>query len=185
MGRSPAERTRGRSVSWNILKHGGFLMRKPKLLIAALAASALGAIVPMPAAADVGVFLDVAPPAPRYEVVPAPRHGYVWEPGYWDWRHGRYAWVQGHWIREKRGMYWHPSHWEHRDGRWVLERGGWHRDKWNGRNYARRDTDHDGIPNRRDRDMDNDGVPNRRDFDRDNDGIPNRVDRAPNNPRVR
>ena len=27
--------------------------------------------------------VDVAPPAPRVEVVPAPRAGYVYEPGYW------------------------------------------------------------------------------------------------------
>ena len=145
-------------------------MRRPKLLLAALAASTLGAI-PLVARADVGVYLDVAPPPPHHEVIPAPRHGFAWEPGYWDWRHGRYHWVRGHWIRERRGMYWHPSHWEHRDGRWVLERGGWHRDRWQPRHYAERDRDHDGIPDRWDR-------------DRDNDGVANRYDARPNNPRI-
>ncbi|HSN19749.1 MAG TPA: hypothetical protein VLS49_03680 [Usitatibacter sp.] len=146
-------------------------MRIPKLLLAALAASTLGAIVPLPASADVGVYLDVAPPAPRHEYVPAPRHGFVWEPGYWDWRHGRYFWVPGHWVRARHGMYWHPSHWENHGGRWVLERGGWHREPWEARRYAERDRDHDGIPNRWDR-------------DRDNDGVPNRYDARPNNPYV-
>jgi hypothetical protein len=172
MGMSPAEASRKRSVSWNDAPtKEESIMRKSKLLVAALAASTLGALAPLPAPAAVGVYLDVAPPAPRHEVIPAPRHGYVWEPGFWDWRHGRYVWQPGYWVRERRGMYWHPSRWEYRDGRWVLERGGWHRDRWEGRRYAYRDRDHDGIPNRVDR-------------DRDNDGVPNRWDARPNNPRV-
>lgn len=125
-------------------------MPRSKLILASLAASAAFAAIPLPVSADVGVYLDVAPPPPREEVVPAPRHGLVWEPGYWDWRHGRYVWVRGHWIRERHGMYWHPSHWENRGGHWVLERGGWHRERWEPRHYAERDRDHDGVPNRYD-----------------------------------
>jgi hypothetical protein len=63
-------------------------MIKRKLLIAALAFSSIG-LAPLPAAAAVEVYLDVAPPAPRYEVVPAPRRGYVWQPGFWEWRGDR------------------------------------------------------------------------------------------------
>jgi hypothetical protein len=129
-------------------------MLRPKLVVASLAAAAAFAAIPFPAAAAV-VYLDVAPPPPRHEVIPAPRHGFAWEPGYWDWRHGRYVWVAGHWIRERRGMYWHPSHWEYRNGRWVLERGGWRRERWEARHYAERDRDHDGVPNRYDRAPDN------------------------------
>ncbi len=138
-------------------------MPKTKLLLASFAAASAFAAIPLPAAAEVGVYLDAAPPPPRHELVPVPRHGFVWEPGYWDWRHGHYMWVDGHWIRERRGLYWHPSHWESRDGRWVLERGGWHRDRWEPRRYAERD----------------------RDRDRDRDGVPNRFDRAPDDPYVR
>jgi hypothetical protein len=131
-------------------------MWKRKLLLGALMASSIG-VIPMQASAEAGFFVDVAPPAPRVEVVPAPRAGYVWAPGYWDWRNGRHAWVRGHWERERRGMAWHPSRWEERNGRWALERGRW--------------------------DKDRDGVPNRVDRDRDGDGVPNRYDRAPDNPR--
>jgi len=152
-------------------------MKHRKLLLAALAVSSIG-LVPLPAAAAVSVYLDVAPPAPRYEVLPAPRHGYVWQPGFWEWRGDRYYWRKGYWVRERPGYYFHPSRWEQRDGRWYLERGGWHRER-----YAMRDRDRDGIPNRYDRDRDNDGVPNRYDRDRDNDGVPNRADSAPDNPR--
>ena len=152
-------------------------MMQRKLLLAALAVSSIG-LVPLPAAAAVSVYLDVAPPAPRYEVLPAPRHGYIWQPGFWEWRGDRHYWRKGYWVRERPGYYFHPSRWEQRDGRWYLERGGWHRER-----YAMRDRDRDGIPNRYDRDRDNDGIPNRYDRDRDNDGVPNRVDSAPDNPR--
>jgi hypothetical protein len=140
-------------------------MRKPKLLLAALAATTVLGAIPVTASAAVDFYVNVAPPPPREEVVPAPRHGFAWDPGYWDWRHGRYVWVRGHWIRERHGMYWHPSHWVERDGHWVLERGGWHRDRWEARRYAERERD--------------------RHYDRDHDGVPNRYDPAPNNPYVR
>jgi hypothetical protein len=145
------------------------IMRRTKLLIAARAAAPTRGACPRAASAAVDFYVNVAPPPPRHEVIPAPRHGYVWDPGYWDWRHGRYVWVEGHWIRERRGMYWHPSHWAERNGHWVLERGGWHRDRWEPRRYA---------------DRDRDGIPDRVDRDRDNDGVPNRYDARPNNPRV-
>jgi hypothetical protein len=145
-------------------------MWKRKLLIAALLASTLG-VVSVPASADVGIYLDVAPPPPRYEVVPAPRAGFIWAPGFWEWRNGRHYWARGHWERERHGYYWHPSRWEQRDGRWAFERGGWNRERWEDRRVAR------GYGDR-----DRDGVPNRFDRDRDGDGVPNRYDRAPDNP---
>jgi hypothetical protein len=145
----PAERARKRWVTWKRDRSKETnIMLKPKLLLASLAAASAFAAIPLPASAAVGVYVDVAPPPPRYEVVPAPRRGFVWDPGYWEWRHGRYIWARGHWVRERHGMYWHPSHWVERDGRWVLERGGWHRERWEARHYARRDSDHDGVPNR-------------------------------------
>jgi hypothetical protein len=112
--------------------------------------------------ATADVFVRVAPPPPRTEVVPAPRRGYVWVPGYWDYRAGRHFWVQGTWVRERHGYRYAEPRWHERDGRWVLERGHWSR--------GGGDRDHDGVPNRYDR-------------DRDNDGVPNRYDSNPNNPR--
>ena len=136
-------------------------MWERKVLLAALIVSSMGA-VSLPASAE--VYIDVAPPPPRHEVVPAPRAGYVWAPGYCDWRGHHHVWVRGHWEREHHGMYWHPNRWVERDGRWSLEHGHWDRQR-----YAMGDRDHDGVPNRYDR-------------DRDGDGVPNRYDRAPDNP---
>jgi hypothetical protein len=150
------------------------MLKRNLLLAAALAVAPLG-FTAIPAVAETGIYIDVAPPAPRYEVVPAARSGFIWQPGVWDWRNGRHVWVKGHWVRERRGYYWHPMRWEQHDGRWMLERGRWDRERYaenRGRNGAMGDRDRDGVPNRFDR-------------DRDGDGVPNRADRAPDNPRVR
>lgn len=155
-------------------------MWKLNSLIAAAALAASG-FAALPAAAAVDVYVDVAPPAPRYEVIPAPRDGFAWQPGYWEWRNGRHVWVRGRWIRERPGMYWHPSRWvQYPDGRWYLERGRWDRqrfaeNRWDDRRFRGRGMNPEG-------DRDRDGIPNMHDRDRDGDGVPNRFDERPNNP---
>ena len=86
-----------------------------------------------------------APPPPRHEAVPPARAGYVWAPGYWDWRGHRHVWVNGHWERARHG-YVTTSRGGSRNGdRWRLHRGAW----------SRGDRDHDGVPNAVDRHPDN------------------------------
>jgi hypothetical protein len=135
---------------------------KRKLLLAALAVSSIG-ITPL-ASAAVNLYVDTAPPAPRYEVVPAPRAGYVWQSGYWDWNNGHHNWHKGYWVKEKHGYYYHPSRWEQRDGRWTLEHGRWDKERY----AAHNDRDHDGVANKYDKDRDGDGVPNKYDSAPDN-----------------
>ena len=101
----------------------GYFMRsltllRPSLLAAAMAIAALGAVtLPTSASAQVGVYFDVTPPAPRHEVVPAPRRGYVWAPGYWDLKGRRHVWRPGHWERVRRGYHYAEPTWAQRDGR--------------------------------------------------------------------
>ncbi|HXF78280.1 MAG TPA: YXWGXW repeat-containing protein [Usitatibacter sp.] len=129
-------------------------MWKRKLLLGALATASIG-VMPLPSLADTGIFVDIAPPAPRYEVVPSPRAGYAWVPGFWDWRGRRHVWVKGHFERERAGFVYAPNHWVEEGGRWRLDRGHWDRHVASNE----RDRDHDGVPNRFDRAPDN---PNRR-----------------------
>jgi hypothetical protein len=75
--------------------------------------------------ASAGADIDVAPPPAREERAPAPREGYVWAPGYWDWNGHAYSWVSGHYIFERRGAHWVAdrwdqvgSHWQHVNGHW-------------------------------------------------------------------
>jgi hypothetical protein len=115
-------------------------MTMRKLMIGTVIAAALGAAA-LPAAArtNVDFYVNVAPPPAYYEAVPAPRAGFVWVPGYWDWRYNRYHWTAGHWVRHRPGHYYAPVLWHHRDGRYYYNRAGW------------QDADRDGVPNRYDR----------------------------------
>jgi hypothetical protein len=113
------------------------------LLLAALVAGAFGSVaVPVTATAAV-VVVETAPPPPRAERMPAPRRGYVWAPGHWEWRHGRHVWVGGQWFRERPGYVYRAPAWVQRDGRWMMEGGRWDRG-------GRHDRDGDGVPNRYD-----------------------------------
>ena len=134
-------------------------MDKRKLLLAAIVSSTLGAMS-LPAAAGVDFYVNIAPPAPLVEVVPAPRVGYVWAPGYWDYRGHRYVWYRGHWERERHGYYYHPTHWYEHDGRWYRYSHRWaaqpdHSRYYDGRGWRNGDRDGDGVPNNRDRYPDN------------------------------
>ena len=89
---------------------------------------ALGSIA-MPALAQININIDigVAPPAPRYEVVPAPRSGYIWAPGYWQWEGQRHVWAAGRWQEARPGSYWVADSWEPNNGRHHFRPGRWER----------------------------------------------------------
>lgn len=111
-----------------------------KLLLATLATLSIGAAaLPASARTTVDFYVNVAPPPPVVEVVPAPRAGFVWVPGVYEWRHHRHVWVGGHWVRARSGYYYAPSRWEPHEGRYAYYAGGW-----------RRDSDRDGVPDRYD-----------------------------------
>ncbi len=120
------------------------LIRKTLVSIV-LATATLGAaslLMSTEAAARHDVYIRVAPPVQYVEAVPSYRSGYVWVPGYWDWRAdrhgGRHVWVEGSWLRERHGYAYRPHRWVDNGGHWVQERGHW-------------DRDGDGVPNRYDR----------------------------------
>ena len=117
-------------------------MTKPKLILGSLIAALLGsAAFPAAARTNVDFYVNVAPPPLRYEVVPAPRVGWVWVPGFWDWRYSRYHWVPGHYVRHRPGYFYEPARYVFRDNRYYYTGPGWRRG----------DRDGDGVPNRYDR----------------------------------
>lgn len=152
-----------------------------KRILCTVAAIVLGtaAFVPTQAVAhaSVNIVIGNAPPPVRYEVIPAPRRGYVWAPGYWGWDGRRHVWIRGHWERVRVGHYYQRPEWQQRNDGWHLNRGGWRRGERHDNRYEYGNRGH----GRGDRDRD--GVPNRVDRDRDGDGVPNRYDSNPNNPR--
>ena len=98
-----------------------------KALLMTLCIAGSAAVAPTLATAGIGIDIDIAPPAPRVEVVPGPRAGYVWAPGYWEYRDRAHVWVPGHWVGERRGYHWVPDRWEQRGSHWHHERGHWER----------------------------------------------------------
>jgi hypothetical protein len=70
---------------------------------------------------------DTAPPAARAEPAPAPRDGYVWAGGYWDWNGHGYDWMPGHFVFQHRGAHWVPDHWDQTGARWHRTAGHWER----------------------------------------------------------
>jgi hypothetical protein len=102
-------------------------MKRSLTLAAALTLGA-AAFMPLPSLAQNGasITLNSAPPAPRYESIPAPRSGYVWAPGYWNWDGSRHVWIAGHWEVARRGYEYQRSEWVRDNDRWRLDRGGWH-----------------------------------------------------------
>lgn len=99
---------------------------KTILLCAAMGVSAVA--MPVISQARINVDIDIAPPAPREELVPAPRAGYEWAPGYWNWSHNKHVWVGGHWNRARHGQHWVPEHWDQRGSKYHFEQGHWDHD---------------------------------------------------------
>lgn len=100
------------------------------------------------------------PPPPRYERVPRPQQGFIWQAGHWVERGKRWEWANGKWMRERKGHVYVPTAWVVRDGHYHLRQARWERDlRWEReQRYAERgdrrtayhDTDRDGVRNGRD-----------------------------------
>jgi len=103
-----------------------------KVLVSVLfAAGMIGAVAtPLPSLAAVDIQLNFGPPPARYEAVPAPRRGYVWAPGHWQWNahRNRHFWTAGNWERARRGYVFQSPQWVERDGRWHYQARRWDND---------------------------------------------------------
>jgi hypothetical protein len=111
-----------------------------------LAAGAIAA----PAYAQISISINLAPPAPQYEIVPVMQPGYVWAPGYWGWNGDHHVWVRGRPIVQREGYRWEPDRWDQRDQGYYRTAGHWQRDnvykpakaKHEKRNNGRDNDDH-------------------------------------------
>jgi hypothetical protein len=81
-------------------------------------------------AANFKLDVDIAPPAPVHEQMPA-RAGYVVTPGYYRYDSDRHehVWVKGDYQAERRGEHYVASEWSKQDGRYHLNEGRWEHDK--------------------------------------------------------
>lgn len=98
------------------------LSRRHLLVQAALVAASF---VSMSGAfAEAVIIAPSAPPAPRYEPLPPPRAGFVWDAGHWNWE-GRYVWVPGRWVAVRPGARWLPGVWSPFRGQYRYIPGHW------------------------------------------------------------
>jgi len=95
------------------------------LLLSLLVAAGTAAA---PAFAQINFNIQLAPPAPIYEPVPAMPPGYVWAPGYWAWHGDRHIWIHGRSMVQRVGYRWEPDRWEQRGTVYVQQPGRWERD---------------------------------------------------------
>ena len=106
---------------------------KPHLRFATFAALLLGAFLALMTtgcsfdSAGVGLEVGFGPPAFRGEVaISSPGAGYVWVPGYYDWRNNDYFWIEGSWVLPPhRGAHWVGPRYDHRGRRHYYRPGHW------------------------------------------------------------
>ena len=105
-------------------------MSPKKALVSVLVAAGMIGAVALPvsnASAQDVVYIMVAPPPPQVEVIPVQPNGYMWAPGYWDYRNSSYVWVGGEPMRVVDGYTYRQHRWVERDGRWSREQARWDR----------------------------------------------------------
>ena len=76
------------------------------------------------------IYVPMAPPPPRVEVVPVVPAERIelehWQPGHWRWAGGEYVWVEGHYVHRPRPRAeWVTGRWEQRPRGWVYIEGHW------------------------------------------------------------
>lgn len=86
--------------------------------------------VPALAQLSAEVYVPIAPPPPRTEVIPVLPADRIevehWQPGYWRWNGREHEWINGHYVaRPKRGAVWVPGRWEQRSRGWFYVDGHW------------------------------------------------------------
>ena len=93
---------------------------------AVLALGVMGATTLAAAASSTGeIELTLPPPPARYEVVPQPRAGYIYQPGHYEWDGRAYVWREGLFIEKREGHVYTPYGLEHRGDMWYYRRGHW------------------------------------------------------------
>jgi hypothetical protein len=78
--------------------------------------------------------------------VPAPRSGYVWAPGHYEYSNNSYNWVGGQWEAARPGYVYRSPAWVEREGRWTYQAPRWDRD---GDGVRNRDDNYPDNPNYR------------------------------------
>ncbi len=94
----------------------------------ALAIGTFGMATMALAARVVDVEIGEAPPTlpGRIDIgTPAPREGYIYEPGHYAWDGHNYVWRDGEYIANREGHHWVPYVMERHGDQWHYRAGHW------------------------------------------------------------
>ena len=90
------------------------------------------ALLAVPAVAQLTaeIYVPMAPPPPRIEVVPVVPADRLtverWQPGHWSWNGHEHTWTEGRYVaRPSPRAEWIPGRWEQRPRGWVYVEGHW------------------------------------------------------------
>jgi len=116
-----------RRIDEDIMTKPKSFTRKSLLLAASMLACPLIASLPRPAAAQISIAVQIAPPElPVYVQPPIPEVGYLWTPGYWAYANAGYYWVPGTWVEPPEvGVLWTPPYWGWFGGEYRFHGGYW------------------------------------------------------------
>lgn len=93
---------------------------------ALLAVGAVALPISGQAASVVELEISKAPPPPiKVEVAPAPREGFIYEPGHYSWDGQKYNWVDSQFIKQREGHTYTPYVLEQRGEKWRFKAGHW------------------------------------------------------------
>jgi hypothetical protein len=65
------------------------------------------------------------PPPPNRAETATMKPGFVWVTGRWDWKDDKWAWIDGHYERQRAHKRWREARWEAKDGAYALVDGDW------------------------------------------------------------
>ena len=102
-------------------------VRVSSILLAAAICSGVVATTHL-ASGQEEIEIEIAPPAPRVEVIPvAPSPRHFWIHGYYGWNGGAHYWIPGRYEVLRPGWGWSESHWGVVGRRWHFYPGHWYR----------------------------------------------------------
>jgi len=117
-------------LAWMDKQNKEHTMKRTRTLRTAFVALLVaGGAASLPAAAQINVTIDIAPPPLIIETRPVTQPGYVYAPGHWAWTGSRFVWISGRVIVQREGYLWVTDRWTPRDGKYYREVGRWERDR--------------------------------------------------------
>ena len=89
----------------------------------------VGSFLIRPSLSQAQVFIKIKPPTPNVVLIKPnpPKSNYIWVSGHWNWNKNKhkYVWVNGQWVKPKKGKAWVSGHYKNVRGEYTRLPGHW------------------------------------------------------------